>query len=442
MRSSGILSFLEKEPYYIMYSVGIIADDLTGAMDTSQGFAARDYDTTVLVNPSANLSDVKKYNDSSVLGVNTESRYTDEKQAADSVFEAVTTLPTRMVYKKVDSTLRGNFVSEVDAALSASKAAFGLVAPAFPSAGRTTKDGIHYLNGTPIAKTDYRNEEKGPSSSSLAELFESIDRPTENIYLSTIESGPEHVMSAVTDILERTNQPPILICDACEKVHLATIAEASAEFDVLYIGSGGLAEHLRVHETETNTLAPPQIPSGAPLGVAGSVNETTLAQLEYVPDKAVIELDGVALLSDDSSKTAVKQAVRRLEDHQPVVLTAATDSKAVKRTLAAGQERGLSSNEIRDRVATQLAETATCVLQRETPSGLVATGGSIAIATVQSLNATTVSLTGEEVAAGIPIGQFMDGSATGMAFITKAGGFGKESTIVNCLDTLTRTHEQ
>lgn len=420
-----------------MYAVEVVADDLTGAMDTSQGFAARGYATTVVADPEAEMDAIDE--DAAVLGINTDSRYDDEADAVDAVSEAIETLPAGTVYKKVDSTLRGNFAAEVDAALAASGADLALVAPAFPSAGRTTEDGVHYVKGTPVAETEYGDDEKGPRSSSIAELFASVDRPVATVSLSTVEAGNDEVAAAIADAVEGSDRAPIVVCDALEDEHLATAAEATDGVDALYVGSGGLAEHITVPGAEAGARSPPQLAPGAALGVAGSVSATTLAQLEHVSDEAIVQVDGAALLDGGDLDAAVDRAVRRLRDGRPVVLTAATDDEDVERTLAAGRERDLSSSEVRNRVAAGLAAAATDVLQEETPSGMLLTGGDIAVAVIRELGATAVTLTGEEVEAGIPIGTFADGSTAGMPLVTKAGGFGSEATIVNCLDVLTRT---
>lgn len=421
-----------------MYSVEVVADDLTGAMDTAQGFAARGYTTTVLVAPGADATTVAPDEDTAVLSINTDSRYEEEHRAVDSVSETIARLPAHTIYKKVDSTLRGNFAAEVDAALTASEADFALVAPAFPPTGRTTEDDIHYVNGTPVAETEYGDDDKGPMSSSLTELFASLERPVESVSLRTVDAGSERVASVIADAVGRHERAPVLVCNAREDSHLAAVGESGAAFDTLYVGSGGLAEQLPVSGTDAGEPSPPQISPGAALGVVGSVSATTLTQLDHVSDEAIVEFDGHSLLRGDDTD-GVTRAVQRLRNDRRIVLTAATDDGAVERTIAAGRELGLASTEVCERVATGLAERATEVLRTETPSGLLLTGGDIAVAVIRALDATAVTLTGEEVEAGIPIGTFADGSTAGMPLITKAGGFGSEETIVNCLSTLTRT---
>jgi len=420
----------------------IVADDLTGAMDTAHGFAARGLSTVVLARPEARTRD--RDADASVVALNTESRYADPDAAAASVATAVESLGADVVYKKIDSTLRGNLRAEVDAALSAAGSDLAVVAPAFPAGGRTTESGVHYVEGTPVAETEYGDDERGPVSSSLPECFEDLDRPVAAVERPVVERGPDAVASAFRGAVDDSDAAPIVACDAATGDDLAAIAAAAAEFDALYVGSGGLAEHVAVPGTRESTVAgsdPDRAGASAPLGVVGSVNPATLRQLDRVPDGAVLELDAVALLRGDGSDAVVTRAVERLDAGEPVVLTAATDREAVERARQWATDHGLAAGEVRDRVAAGLGEAAARIVREREPSGLFLTGGDVAVAVLGALDATTVRLTGEAVDAGVPLGRLVDGAAAGRPVVTKAGGFGTEATIINCVDALATEHE-
>jgi uncharacterized protein YgbK (DUF1537 family) len=64
--------------------------------------------------------------------------------------------PDRLLFKKIDSTLRGQPASETAAALAHLKAqsgsAFGIFAPAFPATNRTTIDGRVVVGGRPLER--------------------------------------------------------------------------------------------------------------------------------------------------------------------------------------------------------------------------------------------------------------------------------------------------
>ncbi|MFB6073716.1 MAG: four-carbon acid sugar kinase family protein [Haloarculaceae archaeon] len=438
-----------------MHAALVVADDLTGATDTAHGFAARGYGTRVRIDGGGGNGDGERDGGVPVLSVTTESRYDDAESAAAAVDRAVRASTARLVYKKVDSTLRGNVASEVEAALARTGAQLALVAPAFPAAGRTTEGGVHAVDGTPVDESEYAADANGPATAALTDLFAPVG-PVTHVSLSAVEEGADAVAARVGAALDATDGPPVVVCDATDADHLAAVAAAGARFDPLYVGSGGLAAHVAPPDAERGAVTPPPVPAGAPLAVAGSVNPATLEQLARVPDEQVVELDATALIAGEShgervgesdvervdegeTDRAGTRAAERLRAGEPAVLTAATDRAAVDRTLAAGKRAGLDPAAVRERVAAGLARSAGRALAGD-PSGLVLTGGDLAVAAARELDATAIDLSGAAVADGVPLGRFADGAAAGTPVVTKAGGFGGPSAIVNCLDRLRDTN--
>ncbi|MBB6645095.1 four-carbon acid sugar kinase family protein [Halobellus ruber] len=411
-----------------MPALGIVADDLTGAMDTAGEVATRGYDTAVVAVPDASPPEA------TVVAVNTDSRYCPPAEAAAAVRRGVDALGAPTVYKKIDSTLRGNVGTEVLAALRATAADLAVVAPAFPAIGRRTWNGVHRVDGTPVAETEFGTDRNGPSTSPVADLFGAGDLPVERVDGAAVTDGADRVADRLAATVERHDRPPIVVCDARTDAHLEAIAAAGARFDALFVGSGGLAGHLRMDARVDAAPAPPESEPGTPLGVAGSVSATTLEQLARVPEAHLFRLDPIGLL--DGTPRAAADVAARLDRGVPTVVTAATDRSTVEDTLAAGRDRGLSDAEIGDRVAAELAAVAGEACRLTRPAGLFLTGGDVAVAGLRALDATTVSLTGTTVDAGIPVGRVTDGEVPGLPLITKAGGVGDRTSIINCLDAL------
>jgi len=412
----------------------VVADDLTGAMDTGHGFAARG--RGVRVRRSAD-SDT---DDADVLVVDTDSRDADPGMAATAVTRAVETYPAGLVYKKVDSTLRGNVVAEVDAALAATGAALAVVAPAFPSTGRTTEDGRHLVDGTPLAAAGY-----GVGESDLREYVAASEYPVAHLDGDTVDAGSGAVGAFLAD-RAAAERPTLVVCDARSDDHLEAIAAGAASLDAtpLYVGSGGLAAQVAL------AGEPPGSPPDAStdprrsgvLGVVGSVNERTLAQLDAVDDDAVVALDPAAAVSDPASagRAAAESLSALLDWRGRAVVTAARsreDVAAAERAVADLSGEAAASVAA-DRVAAALAAAARATVEASPPAGLVLTGGDTAGAVLDALDAPEVALTGESVAAGVPEGRIATGSAAGTRVVTKAGGFGAERVILNCLDALGR----
>ena len=75
-------------------------------------------------------------------------------------------------FKKTDSALRGHVVAELTALMQATGYRRAVYMPANPSKGRTIRNGIYYIDGTPIADTAFSYDPEFPArTSSLCECF-------------------------------------------------------------------------------------------------------------------------------------------------------------------------------------------------------------------------------------------------------------------------------
>lgn len=115
----------------------LIADDLTGACDAAVRFAAAGLRTVVP------LSDAD-FGAADVVAISTESRDVDPAEARRRLCRAAEIarrLAPRVLFKKIDSTLRGNTGHEIVAALDAFGCDAAVVNPAFPAMGRVVQGG-------------------------------------------------------------------------------------------------------------------------------------------------------------------------------------------------------------------------------------------------------------------------------------------------------------
>ena len=139
--------------------VAVIADDLTGAADSGIQFARAGYGTAVAfygapIPPSEGLE---------AVAVDTDSRLLSPQEARERVLEAGrASADARIVYKKLDSTLRGPLAAELAAALQSTGRSKAVVAPAFPSTGRSTLGGVQLLHGEPVHETGLADDPHTP----------------------------------------------------------------------------------------------------------------------------------------------------------------------------------------------------------------------------------------------------------------------------------------
>jgi len=413
----------------------VVADDLTGAMDTGHEFAARGHPTTVAVGEAGVRPE------EGVLAVNTDSRYLEPGEARSAVERVVRAAPASVLYKKVDSTLRGNLVPEIEAAVDASGADCALVAPAFPPGGRLTACGIHLVDGRLVTDTAAgRDPEKPVASAHLPTLLGTGTRPVEHVGVETVARGPDPVAAVVEGAGDAT-----LACDAVHGHHLASLARGAArsDRDVVCVGSAGLASAVELPEGAASE--PPEIPeppaNARVLGIAGSASPTAVEQLAAVPDDRIVPLESARAGTDpaEAAADATERASAVLDEVGTAVVGSVLEEGDVDRALRAGRAAGVAPGTVRERVAESLGTVASAVWERESPDGLFVTGGAVAGRVFGALGATGVRLTGEAVEAGVPVGRLRGGTASGTPVVTKAGAFGAERTIVNCLARLEGT---
>src|SRR5215212_758473 len=113
--------------YHLAMICAVIADDLTGACDSAVQFANVGLRTIVSLDGEA---------DADVVAYSTESRSWSKLQLA------MPSIPPAcpLIFKKIDSTLRGNPRAEILAALDAYGLDTAIVNPAFPEMGRVVEN--------------------------------------------------------------------------------------------------------------------------------------------------------------------------------------------------------------------------------------------------------------------------------------------------------------
>ncbi len=116
----------------------ILADDFSGACDAAARASS---------NAAALLEPPLEVPDSELLALSTETRHATGPQARARLQTLAPFFAGRPLYKKIDSTLRGPWVDEVDELLQVTPYSHALVCPAFPAQGRTVRDGWLWIHG-------------------------------------------------------------------------------------------------------------------------------------------------------------------------------------------------------------------------------------------------------------------------------------------------------
>lgn len=409
----------------------VIADDFTGSNDTGVQLAKKGARTEVMLTPEQ-----KPSRRADVLVINTESRALPAAKAAKAVDQALAPWCEGemhpLVYKKIDSTFRGNVGAEVTAAMRAASRTLAVIAAAIPAAGRTTRDGLCLVNGTPLLETEFASDPKTPIlSSRIAELIAlQSDIPVHEVSLDDVRRGQ---LSALLRAFA-TEGECMVVVDAVEDRDLSLIAQAICEQETLplLVGAAGLANALPVRMFMQEKQELPV------LVVAGSMSEATRRQVEKALCQArasVVDIDASRLASaqaDQEMAAVVEQACALLSRQQHTILRTSRSADDRQMIDALCTEAGVSRQQLGEMLSQRLGTITLRIIEQARIGGLFLTGGDIAIAVASALGAEGYRIQ-SEVAPCIPCGTFVNSEIDDLPVITKAGGFGSDSTLGDAL---------
>lgn len=439
--------------------LAIIADDLTGASDSGVQLARKGLRTQVrLEEPGGEAAPAAL----DAVVVDTDSRALPREQAYARVREAAEALRQQgytWIYKKLDSTLRGNVGAEIDAVLDAFGFAAAAIAPAYPKIGRTTSGGIHYVHGVPVHETEIGRDPKTPvPESGLRErLARQSARPAIRVELAALRGG-DAVRRLIDETLER-ERSPLFLFDAETEEDLQRIAALVSVYGsrFLWCGSAGLAEWLPLRERSAvggGAAGGPggeeadRLPHGRPVMlVAGSLSRVTREQVaaaSAAPGVAAVELNAAeAVAGGDRRKRELDRCAaaldRALQRGSDASLSAGTAPEQVRAAQEEGARHGIDPSDAAARIADALGAVVREVLSRHRLGGLVLTGGDTAKAVCRHLGVHGIELEGE-LEPGIPVGSLIGGELRfgggRLRAVTKAGAFGRPESLLRAMNYL------
>ncbi|HDZ47599.1 hypothetical protein LCGC14_0058980 [marine sediment metagenome] len=375
--------------------LAIIADDLSGALDTAAPFAARGADTRVVISLEALAATLEAWQGQwpEVIAVNTESRHLEAEQAVFRVNAAVRLLEqtnAQQWFKKIDSTLRGQVVAEC----TALREVLGfplLLAPAVPAQGRTVRDAEVWVDGLPLAATAYQQDARStPLIGPIDHSFSASGLPLQRYYPGREAPLPSEDCIADAESDEELSALYTLMLDAGGKRAMA--------------GAAGLATAIAQHGFRQNCFGQAQ----ASFRKLDSVN----AVLYAVGSRSPRAAGQLQLLRDRAPDLAVIKACSATPLERGHALSACV--------VVPGEESELTASQVASAMAAQVASITFSWRQNE-ECLLFLTGGDIAMAVLSALGVGYINVE-TEWAPGVALG-YLDGDQQ-RRVITKAGGFG------------------
>jgi 4-hydroxythreonine-4-phosphate dehydrogenase len=408
----------------------VIADDLTGAADCGVACASHGLHTLLVLGDSGD--DV----DAEALAVDGDTRRLTAPEAGAETARLLRKYlrdKQTLIYKKLDSTMRGNVGAELAAMLEVRRGRAGdgegivaVLAPAFPATGRTTVDGHQLVNGGRLAGSDGGRGGEQLERSDIGGLLRAAQLRPALLALALIRGEGEKLRDAIRAMAQEAD---VLVCDAESDDDLRRVAEAAMALGrgTMWAGSGGLAQHLLAAAGLPRTLRASHRPiqvSGPALFVVGSGCAVSHEQVEALAsrsDTIVRKISAEVLLGGEES-AAWRACGLELE-----------------RALMAGRDVAVMVDpEIRLESAQGAALTTAMGVMVRPLAGkvgaLVVTGGETARAVFEAWGVRRLRLMGE-VEAGLPF-SVTDGWGREIAVVTKAGAFGGRESLLGCLEFL------
>jgi uncharacterized protein YgbK (DUF1537 family) len=347
-----------------MTSVRLLADDLTGALDTAAEFVG-------LCGPfDVTWADAAATPGAQSLAIDSGTRERSKAASVEIVGRLAPLLQGGTIaYKKVDSLLRGAWAAELGACLRGGHWASCVVAPAFDYQGRRTVEGQQFAR---TVRGDWHRVG---------------DNLLDQLKLDGIEArqGSPDTLS----------QGGVQVFDAESDIDLDRVVEMAQRMPgpVLWCGSGGLAGALaRSHRAD----APSQLKLPV-LGLFGSDQVATASQLAACGEATIALAEG---------EGAVRVQRKLADDGVALVKFSLTE--------------GLSRAEAARWIARELAALIAAL---DPPGTLIVAGGETLKAVCVALGAHALHVSGR-IVPGLPRSVLQGGRWAGVDVVSKSGAFG------------------
>ncbi len=401
----------------------ILADDLTGAADCAIAFARRGM--------LASVTWAGSPPDDPVLALDANSRGLQPGAAAARHCALLQAHHGEGValFKKIDSTLRGQPAAELAATVQdlhrRGRGALAIVAPAFPAAGRTTEAGCIRVGGQPLEQTPLWVRDHSYASADLVAVLGQAGLRVRLAQLDAVRAGPTALQGLVREAVAAGVDA--LVCDAVTDADLGAVADATLPLaaHLFWTGSGGLAHALAAcigapaHPAEAVDIV------GGILFVVGSVAEASRAASALLAADSAVLVERIqpAVLQQGPGGAAWQDAAQRIAQ----ALAGGID---VLVEIASSPAADLRHGAV-------LAQQLAALLRPAAPGmgALFATGGETALALLDALGVASIRMI-DEIEPGVPFG--VTRGALTIPVVTKAGAFGNPGTLTRCLSHLRR----
>lgn len=414
-----------------MVKLLVIADDFTGALDTGVQFAASGAETRVVTNIEYDFSRTGR--EVQVLVLVAETRHVKWEEAYRMVYgiaKRACESGIPYLYKKTDSALRGNIGSELKAVLDAAGKHTLHFLPAFPRMNRVTRNGIHYIDGSPVHESVFGKDPFEPVTCSYIP-----DMMRGEVPVTVVES---------MDGWERQNG--VMVYDASTDEELMSIGSFLKEKGELGLTAGCagfaavLPQLLGLSGKRRERISLDKMF----LVACGSVNPITVRQLDYAERAGMKrirltpeqKLEKDYLESEEGNRALEEWTKTALEEECCIFDT--NDLPGCRAACEYAGSHGLSLDELRVRIADTLGRVVEHLVRAGVKSTMLLTGGDTLMGFMRHIGCDEI-VPVCEMAPGTVLSQ-VDIDGRTYSIISKSGGFGEEKLIAELAEKIGGKH--
>jgi len=429
-------------------SIGIIADDLTGACDTALQFHLEGDNTRVLLDYTV----ASHATSTQAWVVHTDSRHMEHYDAVAAVKKSVHFLKEQVgldrFYKKIDSTLRGHIAQECLAILDELRWPAAVVAPAYPDEGRRTVGGYQIIRGLPVGQTETAVDPLFPvRESHLPTLLGKTSDPAIVGYvpLAKVLDGAGPILMAIQEQIKQGKK--LIVVDACSDIDLEQLSLAinkmPSDINILPCGSAGLAKALSrkwVAHREHSVAQAMHIEKSPLLVVVGTASRVTREQIQYLCDHfqagslhgrlVSIHFTPAQILGLEPVEAETLRIIEALSAGSTVIVSTTYLENNLLKTGIMAEEQDIPRERIPQMAAGLLGRVTKAVLE-QVQVKLMLSGGDTANTVCRAIGVRSLQIV-DQVATSIPL--MIDDQARWI--ITKSGGFGTQTGLVDIMQKL------
>lgn len=354
--------------------IAVIADDITGAAEIA-GIGLRFGQRVSLVTDVDVLPDC----DLVVCATDTRSMSQDDAVAVSrNVARKLVQAGCTNIFKKTDSALRGHVVAELRAIMAETHQTKALYLPENPSRGRIIRDGIYYIDDTPIDHTSFSYDPEFPACTANVK-----ERLGEVVVINTAgEINGEAIFVANATCWRD-------VASYAVNLNAGILPAGAADFFAEYLEAKGWQLQGSVSRFggfgDRNALV-----------ICGSTLSGSLSDYDYIKRKSIISSSmPLEVFEGGDPREWIEELIRIYKEQHSLIFAVGHPSKG-------GKEFAL-------RLRCVMADVAAELIGEMVPQELVIEGGATTFAIMERLGWSNFNIT-DEVAPGV-VRMSLNGSA-------------------------------